>query len=298
MNPSLSPGHSFKVDRVLAIGGGHGLSATLGAARLYGRHVTALVSLADDGGSSGILRSTLGMAPPGDLRKCLVALASNNLALAKSMEFRFDDGHALGNLILTALSSNLGGLVDALDELVQVFGISGRILPVTQDMVTLVGQYSNPETGQVQLLRGQAKISSLGNVRDVFLEPRGVGISPEVQDAIARADQILIGPGSLYTSILAALAPAGMSRALAEAKAKKIYISNLREQIPETAGYSVADHLEALGRHGIEVDVVAFDPTTISLGSPVRVKVLQGPLSRDSWVHDPELLAEAICNIL
>ncbi len=283
---------------VLAIGGGHGLAATLSAAKCYASSITALVSLADDGGSSGELRSSLGIPPPGDLRKCLLALANENLGLANAMEFRFENNHALGNLILVGLTSTMGGIVPALDELARVFHISGRILPATDGMVTLVGSSitvgENNTVLEGLVVKGQSQINKTEGITNVRLEQNQVTVPQVSIDAIQDADQILIGPGSLYTSVLAALCPTSIRQALARAKGKKIYICNLKEQVPETKGYTVRDHLVALERHEIYVDFVLIDSSNIEIGGEISVPYENAVLSQDGRVHDSKLLARCL----
>lgn len=283
--------------RVVALGGGHGTAVTLRAARLYAQEVTAIVSVADDGGSTGRLREQLDVVALGDLRKCLVALADDGSVLARAFEHRFAGGdlagHALGNVVLAGMVEAAGGLVAGIDETAALLGAAGRVLPATVERVVLkaVG-----DRGEVN---GQVAVSQAGRIEQVSLVPEGCAAPEEALAAIEAADQIVIGPGSLYTSVLAAGAVEGIARAICAAHAQRVYVCNLRPQLPETAGYGVAEHVAALGRHGVDVDVVLWDPSSgMESGSP-RVGVVGRPLAgRNGLVHDPAKLAVALSDLL
>ncbi len=253
---------------VVAIGGGHGLARSLGAARRYAKSITAVVSVADDGGSSGRLRESLEMPAPGDVRRCLAALTPRPSMLADALEYRFGsgqlEGHAVGNLLLAALDATCGDFIRATAEAGRLLGALGTVLPAVSTPVELVATSDEGE------LRGQVRIMSSSSIRHVRLEPSGVAAPSEVVTAIESADQIVIGPGSLYTSVLAAIAPEGVAAAIASARGRRVYVCNLREQVPETSGYDVADHVAALVEHGVEFDTVLYDPTSIELGSVPR----------------------------
>jgi uncharacterized cofD-like protein len=301
--------------RVVALGGGHGTAVTLRAARRYASEVTAIVSVADDGGSTGRLREQLDVVALGDLRKCLVALAADGSVLARAFEHRFDGGdlkgHALGNVVLAGMVEAAGGLVSGIDESATLLGATGRVLPATVERVVLkaVG-----DRGEVN---GQVAVSRAGQIERVSLDPEGCRPPDEALEAIEAADQIVIGPGSLYTSVLAAAAVGGIARAISAASAQRVYVCNLRPQVPETEGYDVADHVSALRRHGVEVDVVLWDPSSgMPLSStglpgvpgvPEAVCVPAAPgvpvvacslAGRNGLVHDPEKLAEALSELL
>jgi uncharacterized cofD-like protein len=281
---------------VVALGGGHGQAATLRAARRYAGHVTAVVSVADDGGSSGRLRRQLGIVPPGDLRTCLVALAEEGSVLAQAFEQRFDGGelvgHALGNLVLAGLVEAAGSVQGGLDEAGRLLGAVGRVLPAACEPVVLKAVADGGE------IEGQSVVALTPHIHRVSLVPDDPGAPDEAVAALAEADQIVIGPGSLFTSVLAAAIVPGIATALREARAPRIYVANLRPQRAETDGYDVADHVAALAAHGIEVDRVLADPGAIALGElslPVTVR----PLAKTNGLaHDPAKLAEALSGLV
>lgn len=279
--------------RVVAIGGGHGLAASLRAARTYARELTAVVSVADDGGSTGRLRAGVDRPAPGDLRKCLVALADDRSLLARAMEHRFEggdiEGHAFGNLLIVALTESGGDLVAALDEIGRLVGAVGRVLPTTSEPVDLRGGLRSGAT-----VEGQVAVAARPDVLTVDVAPAGAVACAEAVDAIERAEQIVLGPGSLFTSVLAATAVDGIREALSASAGTLVYVCNLKPQPPETAGFGVADHVAALRRHGIVPDVVLHDPATMGGVEGVEGAVA-APLARPGGrAHDPELLGEAL----
>jgi len=270
--------------RVVAIGGGHGLSATLRAVRRYADDVTAVVSVADDGGSTGRLRDALGIPPPGDIRKCLVALAAPNSLWAIVFEHRFDsgelEGHALGNLIIAGLASATGDFMAAIDEAGRLLNTAGRVVPATTLPVVLKAEAAS---GSIE---GQVNVQNSGRLSAVSLVPPDPPAPQAAIDAIASADQVVIGPGSLFTSVLAAAVVPGIREALATTQAQKVYVANLRPQIPETEGYDVAAHVDALMAHGVEVDHVLAHTEA-------------QPLARDDGLaHDPARLAKALGDLV
>jgi len=283
---------------VVAVGGGHGLAASLSAVRRYAGSITAVVAVADDGGSSGRLRRQFGIMPPGDLRKCLVALAEEDSALAAAFEHRFeatDDeltGHALGNLLLAGLASVTGDLQSALDEAARLLGAVGRVVPAASEPVVLKAESG---TGDVE---GQSAVGRTSGIRRVSLVPTDV-VAPEAAlEALAGADQVVIGPGSLYTSVLAAVAVPGIAAAATAAPGRRVYVANLRPQPAETEGYDVADHVRALEAHGLVVDVVVADSSGIALGNP-GVEVVDVALARaNGMAHDPARLANALASLV
>ena len=290
--------------RVVALGGGHGTAVTLRAVRHYADEVTAIVSVADDGGSTGRLREQLDVVALGDIRKCLVALAGDGSLLARAFEHRFGEGdlagHALGNLVLAGLVTAAGDLVAAVDEAAALLGAAGRVLPATTEKVVLraIG-----DGGEVN---GQVAVSQAGRIRRVSLVPPDCSPPPDAVSALGKADQVVIGPGSLFTSILAAAAVPGIAEALAATSAQRVYVCNLRPQVPETEGFDVASHLAALQAHGVTVDVVLHDSGAgLALGErgmsegdpgvPVVDRPLAGP---NGLVHDPARLAVALADLL
>lgn len=281
--------------KVVAIGGGHGLAATLQAASRYADDVTAIVSVADDGGSSGRLREALGIPAPGDLRKCLVALAPPDAPLTKAFEHRFESGdlkgHAVGNVVIAGLAAVTGDFTEALKHAADLLHARGRVLPATATPVVLKAEAA---AGAVQ---GQVNVSTTGRISHVELVPPDPPAPPKAIEAITRADHVLIGPGSLFTSVLAAVVVPGITDALRQTTATKIYISNLREQLPETAGYDVAAHVEALTAHGVEVDIVLYDDAAIEAGDVAhgrRADLTSGATTG----HDPGKLATALADLV
>jgi uncharacterized cofD-like protein len=281
---------------VVAIGGGHGLAATLRAARTYTDELTAVVSVADDGGSSGRLRQLLHIIPPGDLRMCLVAMAEPGSPLASAFEFRFTDdelhGHALGNLVLAGLIDSVGDPIVALDEACRLLGVRGRVLPATTDLVVLK---ADCDSGSVA---GQVAVMAADNIRRVSLVPADPEAPPAAVAALEQADQIVLGPGSLFTSVLAAVAVPGIGAALDRSTGRKVYVCNLRPQVPETEAFDVGMHIEALVAHGVNVDVVVCDTAGLPLGD-CPVPVVDVPLGRSGGLaHDPVKLAATLSDLL
>jgi uncharacterized cofD-like protein len=281
---------------VAAVGGGHGLAATLSAVRRYTDQVTAVVSVADDGGSSGRLRELLGVIPPGDLRKCMVALAEPDSILAVAFARRFSEeelaGHSLGNLVLAGLIDAADDPIAGIDEACRLLGVTGRILPATTDPVVLKAEAdSGPVAGQVAVM-------ATGGIRHVSLVPADAAAPAAAVAALEAADQIILGPGSLFTSTLAAAAVPGIRDAIRQSAAMTVYVCNLRPQLPETADFDVAMHLEALASHGIEVHVAVCDPTKMPFGKP-RCPIVEAPLARSNGrAHDPVKLAAALSGLV
>ena len=282
--------------RVVALGGGHGLSASLEAARRYAGAITAIVSVADDGGSSGRLRTALGIPAPGDLRRCLQALGDADSVWCRALDHRFDagelEGHALGNLLIAGVAGATGDFVAALEEVGRLVGAVGRVLPATMAPVVLKAE---TDGGPVE---GQVAVASTDGISKVSIFPTDAEPPPAALDALARADQVVLGPGSLYTSILAVVAVPALGDALKRTPARKVYVCNLRPQVPETEGYDAAAHVEALLAHGLEVDDVVWDPAGVPLGA-VPVTVHERDLTRrDGRGHDPVRLAEALAGLV
>ncbi len=284
--------------RVVAIGGGHGLAASLRAARRYAGAVTGIVAVADDGGSSGRLRQSLGVPPPGDLRKCLVALADDGLAVTRAFEHRFGagelEGHALGNLVLAGLWEETGDLIAAVDEAARILGVTGRVLPATCETVVLKGDVGG------QAVEGQVALQNSGAIRRISLVPADPAAPPDALEALATADQVVIGPGSLYTSVLAAAVVPALRDAIAVTTGRVVYVCNLRPQEPETAGHTVADHVEALAAHDVRVDVaLVHQPLAGMALGDVTVPVHAADLARPNGLaHDPEKLAAALADLV
>lgn len=299
-NGSLSPPTTAATTApasVVAVGGGHGLATTLRALRRYATDITAVVSVADDGGSTGRLRAATPRPAPGDLRKCLVALASSDEPIVAAMEYRFSsgelEGHAFGNLLIAALEESQGDLLPALHEVGRILGCVGRVLPTTTAPIEL---RATVETGRT--VRGQVAVGERADLWTVTVDPQGVAACDLAVEAITGADQIVLGPGSLYTSVLAATAVAGIGDAVRRSRAQVVYVCNLHPQVSETAGYDVADHVAALHRHGLVPDVVLYDPTTIG-GADGVAGASAATLARPSGLaHDPDLLGRALADLV
>ncbi|WP_055105490.1 gluconeogenesis factor YvcK family protein [Paenibacillus ihumii] len=247
----MSRANETKVPRIVVMGGGTGLSVMLRGLKEKPLDITAIVTVADDGGSSGILRSELHMPPPGDIRNVLTALADVEPLLSNMLSYRFSNGsglagHSLGNLILAAITDISGDFVTAVRELSRVFAVRGRVLPAADQAVVL---HAEMEDGSI--VTGESKIpEARGKIKRIFLEPEEVEPLPEACEAIREADAILIGPGSLYTSIIPnLLVPKLTESVLANKDAIKIFVCNVMTQPGETDNYTVSDHLQAIYDH-------------------------------------------------
>lgn len=239
-----------KGPKIVAIGGGTGLSTLLQGLKSFTTNLTAIVTVADDGGSSGRLREEFGMLPPGDIRNCLVALADVEPLMQQLFQYRFGSdsalrGHNFGNLFITAMTQITGDFQRAIQASSRVLAIRGRVIPSTCDKVRLVAEHDD---GSVTL--GESSISNASTpIRRVYLEPAGPKATPEALQAIAEADAIALGPGSLYTSIIPNLLADGIVPAIVQSKALKIYVCNVMTQFRETTGYRASDHVRALVTH-------------------------------------------------
>lgn len=273
--------------RVVAIGGGHGLAVTLRAAREYASSLTAVVSVADDGGSSGRLRATTGLPAMGDIRRCLSSLADPGVEIGRDLERRVD-GHALGNLLLVEETERQGSFVAGIAAVADRLRVGATILPVTEVPVVLIAQ---TDSGEV---RGQVAVQGSTGIKRVALEPADPPPAPGVLEAIARADEIVLGPGSLYTSVLAALAVPAVRDAVHEAAARVVYVCNLRPQIPETAGYDVAAHVDALREHGIRPDHVVHQRDGLALGSTDAATIEADIAAGNGLAHDAGKLSRVL----
>lgn len=237
---------------IVVIGGGTGLSTMLKGLKLYTRNITAVVTVADDGGSSGLLRSELGMLPPGDIRNCITALADTNPILKELITYRFPDGelsgHSFGNLMLAALNGVSHNFEEAVIKMNRLCGVEGLVLPVTNTDVHLVAELDNGCTLRGESLIGSARENGAA-IKRLSLSPQHPKPSDAVLGAIADADLIVMGPGSLYTSIIPNLLVDGVTDAIMDSRAKKLYVCNIMTQPGETDGYTVSDHLHAIESH-------------------------------------------------
>jgi uncharacterized cofD-like protein len=279
---------------LVALGGGHGLAATIRAIRNEGTSATAIVATADDGGSTGRLRAAFDLPAPGDIRRCLVAMAGEG-RWSEVVDYRFPggdlEGHALGNLVLAGLTHVTGDFVEACDELARLLGLdpaSHRVLPATTEAVVLRAHTAD---GAVD---GQSAITQTVGVERVELVPADAASPKDAIESILAADQVVLGPGSLFTSVLAAAIAPEVRRALEETGAQRVFICNLRAELAETRGYDVAAHVDVLARHGIDVDVVLHDRVGLDAGA-LHVDHVAADLARaNGLAHDPPKLAAAL----
>jgi uncharacterized cofD-like protein len=235
--------------KVVCIGGGTGLSTLLRGLKEYTGNLTAVVTVADDGGSSGILRQELNMPPPGDLRNCIVALADVEPLMTRLFQYRFDEGglegHSFGNLFIAAMTGITGNFEDAVRETSRVLAVRGQILPSTLTNVTL-----SAVTDEDEAIHGESQITERGaRIKQLFINPANAQANPDAIRAILGADIIIVGPGSLYTSVLPNLLVDGIRRAIEMAKAMKVYVCNVATEHGETDSFAVSDHYEALYEH-------------------------------------------------
>jgi uncharacterized cofD-like protein len=306
--------------RVVAFGGGTGLPVLLRGLRDRVRDLTAVVTVADDGGSSGRLRQELGVAPPGDVRNCLVALAGRK-RLAEVFNYRFEapgdlNDHSVGNIIIAALADMAGGFCEGVEQAARFLRIKGTVFPAATESLTLVVRYAD---GTVT--RGESVVQGVGKrVAGVSVEPEGVPAPPGVIEAIEKADVLVLGPGSLFTSTIPALLGCGVRGALAAFDGPVVYVSNVMTQPGETGGFAVSDHVRAISAHlgPVVTDVLVHKgdlspgvlaryeaeeaaPVASDLGAlrgmGLRVRAAD-VLSRDDRAgvrHDPDRLAEEVC---
>jgi uncharacterized cofD-like protein len=289
--------------RIAVLGGGHGAASVLRALRAEAYELTAVVTVADDGGSSGELRRRHGGPAVGDLRRALLALAGSEGTLARALARRHPTPglgrHPLGNLVLSSLARRFGNLETASRWLGQQLGGGGSVLPATAEPVWLVA-----DTGE-RIISGEAVIGNCeATIRRLHFRPAQPVVSPTVLEAITSADYVLIGPGSLFTSVLAVCALPEIVRALASTPAEVVWICNLATQPGEAHGLDAQGHLSALRRHGVRVDSVLQDPaaelhlTPDQLAS-ARLPALGTPLrGACADVHDPALLCSALAELM
>lgn len=306
--------------RVVAFGGGTGLPVLLRGLRDRVGDLTAVVTVADDGGSSGRLRQELGVAPPGDVRNCLVALAGRK-KLAEVFNYRFEGGgdlsdHSVGNIIIAALADMAGGFCEGVEQAARFLRIKGRVYPAATESLTLVVSHAD---GTVT--RGESVVREVGKaVSRVEVEPASAVAPPGVISAIARADVVVMSPGSLFTSLIPALLGGGVREALASFSGPVVYAANAMTQPGETTGFAVSDHLRALERHvgSVVTDVLVHsgdlpggliaryraegaEPVEVDheeiakLGARVREADLLSERAEAGVRHDADRLAEEVC---
>ncbi len=241
--------------RIVVIGGGTGLSSMLRGLKNHSSNLTAIVTVADDGGSSGVLRRNMGVLPPGDIRNCLTALSNDEALLTQIFQYRFGEGaglngHTLGNLFITALADITGSFEKAVAESGRVLAVQGRVLPSTLHDVKLIADKSTNEDKSEIRITGESKIPLIeGRIKRVWLEPDNPLAFPPAVQAILNADLIIVGPGSLFTSILPNLLVPDLSEAIKASRATKFYICNVATQSGETDGFTTADHIHTIEKH-------------------------------------------------
>ncbi|MDI6600529.1 MAG: YvcK family protein [Thermoanaerobacteraceae bacterium] len=255
--------------KIAVIGGGSGLSTLLRGLKEYTSNIVAIVTVADDGGGSGMIREEMGLLPPGDIRNCILALANTEPEMDKLLNYRFKDGslkgQSFGNLFLAAMSDITGSFEKGIEKMSEVLSIAGKVLPVTLEDVRLVAELSN---GAV--VEGESRIPVVAHnlraaIKNIYLKPQNPHAYERAIDAVREADVIVIGPGSLYTSLLPNFCVSGMNKAVNESNAVKIYIANIMTQPGETEGYDLFDHYDAIRRlGGVEkIDYIIANTGTI-----------------------------------
>ena len=311
--------------RIAAIGGGHGLSAMLRGLKRYTKHITAIVTVADDGGGSGMLREDLGMLPPGDIRNCIMALANTEPTMERLLNYRFTEGslsgQSFGNLFLAAMNGISGSFDEAVQRMGEVLAITGRVLPVTNQNVYLEAEFDNGSRTLGESKIFYAKKINDCRIRQVRLVPEHPQALQDSIDAIRQADIIVIGPGSLYTSIIPNFLVDGISEAIRSSGAVREYILNIMTQDGETDGYTGEDHVRALLEHAgggvIDVCIANNAPVPEKWLAPYRqegvgpievdragiealgVAVREFPLCRPGRYirHDADALSRAILSV-
>ena len=307
--------------RIVVLGGGHGLANLLRGLKEHSHNITAIVTVADDGGSSGRLRKSLGILPPGDIRNCLAALSNDEAMLTQLFQYRFAngssglDGHSFGNLFISALSEITGSFEEAIAESGRVLSVSGRVLPSTLHNVQLIADVMLPHLISEVRVAGESQIpESNGKVRRVWLEPISPPAFPQAIQALLAADVIVIGPGSLYTSILPNLLVPDIADAIRSSRALKLYICNVATQYGETQGYTCFDHIKAIEDHAGSdlfdivlannkyeawlpdgIDWVKFDPDLEDYYAIYSADLVD-PFS--PWRHDSRRLARVVVDLL
>jgi len=306
--------------RIVAIGGGTGQSTLLRGLKEVSSNITAVVTVADDGGSSGKLREELGVPPVGDIRNCIAALADAEPAMTSLMQYRFPAtesepgvaGHALGNLLIAAMADITGDFEEGVRQSNRVLAVRGEVVPVAGEALNL-----NAELADGSVLEGQSRIGESRGIRRVWLSPARVEASREAVEAIRSADLIVLGPGSLYTSLLPSLLVPGIRSALESARGLRVYVSNVATQLGETEGYTLSEHVAALNAHDVGhlIDVVlANDDTSARVpegypAEPVRIDLsgddarptleLAGVVDPDNaHRHDPRRLTQVLVRLL
>jgi len=308
---------------VVALGGGHGLASSLSALRRVTDRLTAVVGVADDGGSSGRLREEFGVLPPGDLRMALAALCGDDSwgrTWERVVQHRFGGsgelaGHSVGNLLITALWEQTGDPVTGLDWVAALLGANGRVLPCTTVPLTIVAEvlgHDPSEPDRVQEVRGQVAVATTpGDVLHIALDPPAPPACPEALRAVREADAVVLGPGSWYTSVMPHLVIPELSRAITESPARRIVVLNLNPQVGETTGFAAHTYLDVLYNYlpDLRIDVVIADRRHVEDVAALRRSCAD--LGAESFLmdvsrasggrpgeHDPQRLAVAFDTVL
>ncbi|MDY6872623.1 MAG: gluconeogenesis factor YvcK family protein [Chloroflexota bacterium] len=304
--------------RIVVLGGGHGLAALLRGLKAYTHNLTAIVTVADDGGSSGQLRRNLGVLPPGDIRNCLAALSNNEDLLSQVFQYRFADGaglegHSLGNLFITALSEITGSFEEAVAESGRVLAVYGQVLPSTLTDVQLLADLES-EGGGIVSVSGETQIRETeGKVRRIWLDPANTPAFPPAISAVLSADLIIIGPGSLYSSLLPNLLVRDLAEAVRISQALKFFICNVATERGETDSFNCIDHVRAVEAHvgsgmfdlvicnnhfvghlGKGVDWVRMDPDLIQHSAVYCANLIDAD---HPWRHDSLRLSKTVMDL-
>ena len=280
--------------KIVVIGGGTGNFAVLRGLKNYNVDISAIVSMADDGGSTGILRDELGVLPPGDVRQCLVALSNSSSMMRSLMNYRFEQGglggHSFGNLLLSALEKVTGSFEKAVDEVSKILFIKGKVIPVTTHQVRLKMILHNR-----RVLEGEKEIYLSQEIdqgyKSIFLEPYAKA-NPHAIDEIMNADVVVVGPGGMHTSLIPNLLVEGVSDALRKTSAKKVFVVNLMNRKGQTTGFKVSTYLQEMARF-IGEDI--FDYTLVNSQKPaqelIEVYADEGDLVENDMQHDERIIA-------
>ncbi|MFZ5351739.1 MAG: gluconeogenesis factor YvcK family protein [Bacillota bacterium] len=254
--------------KIVTIGGGTGLSVLLRGIKKYTSNITAVVTVSDDGGGSGRLREDMGILPPGDIRNCIMALANTEPIMEKLMQYRFKEGilkgQSFGNLFIAALNDICGSFDEAVKEVGSVLAVTGKVLPVTLSNVVLYAELQDGTIikGESQIPKRQCDLKH--RIKKVFMRPSNCKALPDALQAITEADAIVLGPGSLYTSILPNLLVKDVVKAINKSRALKIYVSNIMTQLGETIDYTLSDHIKAIYEHS---EKIAIDYVIANIGT-------------------------------
>lgn len=307
--------------KIAAIGGGTGLPVLLRGLKHYTGDITAIVTVADDGGSSGKLTETTGMLPPGDFRNNIAALSESEELIQLLLQYRFGDkeglgGHAFGNLLITAMSAIYGSFEDGILNTSRVLAVRGRVLPSTLEAVTLCAEVATDEPASADTglthVRGESNLSRTnGRIRRLSLDPVQARAFPGAIEALLRADLIVAGPGSFFTSTMPNLIVEGIRAALLAAKAPKVFVANILNQTGETDGFSLHDYLRCLDRHGLDMFThVVVNNRRLTSGNWPSLEWIQAPARQENcgtrcveadlmddqvpWRHDSQKLARTV----